>query len=149
MKSQIPPFFTILGPDFVARKVPLYRRFWEHACGPSDPGVGGGAGPVINTVGVPHAPSVVPSLRACHKHCRLGTRLGSSGSNPVINAHSPPVANSADLDILCQYWWPWKLYPVQRHVPTTFYNGSSPLPRVSNAIAMSRIRMSVCIHCIN
>ena len=41
MKSQIPPFFTILGPDFVARKVPLYRRFWEHACGPSDPGVGG------------------------------------------------------------------------------------------------------------
>ena len=38
-------FFTILGPDFVARKVPLYRRFWEHACGPSDPGVGGGGGP--------------------------------------------------------------------------------------------------------
>ena len=37
-------FFTILGPDFVARKVPLYRRFWEHACGPSDPGVGGGGG---------------------------------------------------------------------------------------------------------
>ena len=34
--------FTILGPDFVAQKVPLYRRFWEHACGPSDPGVGGG-----------------------------------------------------------------------------------------------------------
>ena len=44
MKSQISPFFTILGPDFVARKVPLYRRFWEHACGPSDPGVGGGGG---------------------------------------------------------------------------------------------------------
>ena len=44
VKSQIPPFFTILGPDFVARKVPLYRRFWEHACGPSDPGVGGGGG---------------------------------------------------------------------------------------------------------
>ena len=42
VKSQIPPFFfTILGPDFVARKVPLYRRFWEHACGPSDPRVGG------------------------------------------------------------------------------------------------------------
>ena len=47
-KSNTPPFFffffffTILGPDFVARKVPLYRRFWEHACGPSDPGVGGG-----------------------------------------------------------------------------------------------------------
>ena len=42
-KSNTPPFFffTILGPDFVARKVPLYRRFWEHACGPSDPGVGG------------------------------------------------------------------------------------------------------------
>ena len=38
-----PPFFyTILGPDFVARKVHLYRRFWEHACGPSDPGVGAG-----------------------------------------------------------------------------------------------------------
>ena len=44
MKSQIHPLFlnTILGPDFVARKVPLYRRFREHACGPSDPGVGGG-----------------------------------------------------------------------------------------------------------
>ena len=43
VKSQIPPFFfTILGPDFFARKVPLYWRFWEHACGPSDPGVGGG-----------------------------------------------------------------------------------------------------------
>ena len=41
VKSQIPPFFIILGPDFVARKVPLYRRVWEHACGPSDPGVGG------------------------------------------------------------------------------------------------------------
>ena len=48
MKSQIPPFFTILGPDFVARKVPLYRRFWEHACGPSDPGVGGGGGRDLN-----------------------------------------------------------------------------------------------------
>ena len=35
---------SILGPDFVARKVPLYRRFREHACGPSDPGVGGGGG---------------------------------------------------------------------------------------------------------
>ena len=47
VKSQIPPplfLNTILGPDFVARKVPLYRRFWEHACGPSDPGVGGGGG---------------------------------------------------------------------------------------------------------
>ena len=44
-KVKYPPFFTILGPDFVARKVPLYRRFWEHACGPSDPGVGGGGGP--------------------------------------------------------------------------------------------------------
>ena len=46
-KSNTPLFFffTILGPDFVARKVPLYRRFWEHACGPSDPGVGGGGGP--------------------------------------------------------------------------------------------------------
>ena len=43
-KVKYPPFFTILGPDFVARKVPLYRRFWEHACGPSDPGVGGGGG---------------------------------------------------------------------------------------------------------
>ena len=41
-KVKYPPFFTILGPDFVTRKVPLYRRFWEHACGPSDPGVGGG-----------------------------------------------------------------------------------------------------------
>ena len=42
---KYPPFFfTILGPDFVARKIPLYRRFWEHACGPSDPGVGGGGG---------------------------------------------------------------------------------------------------------
>ena len=42
VKSQIPPFVTILGPDFVARKVPIYRIFWEHACGPSDPewGVG-------------------------------------------------------------------------------------------------------------
>ena len=37
MKSQYTPLFTILGPDFVARKVPLYRRFREHACGPSDP----------------------------------------------------------------------------------------------------------------
>ena len=44
MKSQIPPLFAILGPDFATRKVPLYRRFWEHACGPSDPGVGGGGG---------------------------------------------------------------------------------------------------------
>ena len=44
VKSQIPPFFIILGPDFVARKVPLYWTFWEHACGPSDPGVGGGGG---------------------------------------------------------------------------------------------------------
>ena len=43
-KVKYPPFFTILGPDFVARKVPLYRRFWEHACGLSDPGVGGGGG---------------------------------------------------------------------------------------------------------
>ena len=41
-KVKYPPFFAILGPDFVARKVPLYRRFWEHACGPSDPGMGGG-----------------------------------------------------------------------------------------------------------
>ena len=32
---------SMLEPDFVARKVPLYRRFREHACGPSDPGVGG------------------------------------------------------------------------------------------------------------
>ena len=39
-------------------------------------------GPVINIVGVPHAPSLVPSSRACHKHCGLGNRLGS---NPVIN----------------------------------------------------------------
>ena len=34
----------ILGPDFVARKVPLYQRFREHACSPSDPGVGGRGG---------------------------------------------------------------------------------------------------------
>ena len=32
--------------------------------------------PVINIV-VPHAPSLVPRLRACHKHCGLGTRMGS------------------------------------------------------------------------
>ena len=37
-----PFFFTILGPDFVARKVPLYRTFWQHACGHSDLWVGGG-----------------------------------------------------------------------------------------------------------
>ena len=30
-------------------------------------------GPVINIV-VPHAPSLVPRLRACHKHCGLGSR---------------------------------------------------------------------------
>ena len=34
---------------------------------------------------VPHARSLVPRSRACHKHCGLGTRLGSPGSNPVIN----------------------------------------------------------------
>ena len=31
---------------------------------------------------VPHAPSLVPRSRTWHKHCGLGTRLGS---NPVIN----------------------------------------------------------------
>ena len=31
---------------------------------------------------VPHAPSLVPRSRAWHKHCGLGTRLGS---DPVIN----------------------------------------------------------------
>ena len=35
-KSNTPLFFTILGPDFVARKVPLYRTFWQHACGHFD-----------------------------------------------------------------------------------------------------------------
>ena len=35
-KVKYTPFFTILGPDFVARKVPLYRT-----CGHSDPGVRG------------------------------------------------------------------------------------------------------------
>ena len=46
VKSQIPPFFffTILGPDFVARKVPLYRRFWEHAMRSLRPRSGGGGG---------------------------------------------------------------------------------------------------------
>ena len=40
-KVKYTPFFTILGPDFVARKVPLYRTFWQHACGHSDLWVGG------------------------------------------------------------------------------------------------------------
>ena len=33
-------------------------------------------GPVI-TIVVPHAPSLMPRSRACHKYCGLGTRLGS------------------------------------------------------------------------
>ena len=41
-KVKYTPFFTILGPDFVARKVPLYRTFWHQAWGHSDPWVGGG-----------------------------------------------------------------------------------------------------------
>ena len=40
-KSNTPPFFTFLGPDFVARKVPLYRTFWQHACGHFETWVGG------------------------------------------------------------------------------------------------------------
>ena len=43
-KVKYTPFFTILGPDFVARKVPLYRTFWQHACGHSDLWVGWGGG---------------------------------------------------------------------------------------------------------
>ena len=39
-KSNTPLFFTILGPDFVARKVPLYRTFWQHACGHFETWVG-------------------------------------------------------------------------------------------------------------
>ena len=43
-KVKYTPFFTILGPDFVARKVPLYRTFWQHACGHFETWVGGGGG---------------------------------------------------------------------------------------------------------
>ena len=32
------------------------------------------------------------------------------------------------FDTLCQYWWPVKTYPVQRHVPITFHNGGAPPP---------------------
>ena len=32
------------------------------------------------------------------------------------------------FDTLCQYWWPAKSYPVQRHVPITFNNGGAPPP---------------------
>ena len=49
-KSNTPLFFTILGPDFVARKAPLYWTFWQHACGHSDPWVGGGGGGVMHQV---------------------------------------------------------------------------------------------------
>ena len=48
--------------------------------------------------------SLVPRAWACHKHCGLGTWGESLGNYPVINvAASPPVANQANLDTLCQY----------------------------------------------
>ena len=43
-KVKYPPFLQFSGRTLSHEKYPLYRRFWEHACGPSDPGVGGGGG---------------------------------------------------------------------------------------------------------
>ena len=48
------------------------------------------------------APSLVPRSRACHKYCGFGT----PGKQPCDKWSNPPVANYADLDTLCQYWWP-------------------------------------------
>ena len=76
-----------------------------------------------------------PGTRACHKTLWA--------CDPVINEvvrHSQegrfwyPVSmvmtTLGRFDTLCQYWWPAKSYPVQRHVPITFNNGGAPPPRV-------------------
>ena len=40
-KVKYTPLFYTSRAGLRRAKIPLYRRFWEHACGPSDPGVGG------------------------------------------------------------------------------------------------------------
>ena len=54
--------------------------------------------------------------------------------DPVINEGrfwypvSMVMTTLGRFDTLCQYRWPAKSYPVQRHVPITFHNGGAPPP---------------------
>ena len=74
-KSNTPPFFTFLGPDFVARKIPLYRTFWQHAWGHFETWVGGRAYNVSFTF-----------TSLCMWYQATACRIGSCEGDPSWNS---------------------------------------------------------------
>ena len=85
-------------------------------------------GPVIKHYG--HAISVINEV-VCHSQegrFWYPVSMVMGHIRPIWYPVPMVMTTLGRFDTLCQYWWPAKSYPVQRHVPITFHNGGAPAP---------------------